>query len=104
MDQTGVRRDAAHARHRRTRRQARTGAPPPRCNLCHMPTAMTAIELSSPQTVDGRGAPYQSLWLLVRLLHAHAAGQPVRLDDLRGQVSAARTLRMLVSRAFRDFK
>lgn len=69
-----------------------------------MTTAMTAIELSSPQTVDGRGAPYQSLWLLVRLLHAHAAGQPVRLDDLRGQVSAARTLRMLVSRAFRDFK
>ena len=67
-------------------------------------TTTVAIELSSPQTVDGRGAPYQSLWLLVRLLHAHTAGAPVRLDDLRGQVSAARTLRMLVSRAFRDFK
>lgn len=63
-----------------------------------------AIELTSPQTVDGRPATYQSLWLLVRLLHAHAAGQPVRIDDLRGQVSAARTQRMLVSRAFRDFK
>jgi hypothetical protein len=65
---------------------------------------VVAIELSSPQSVDGRPATYQSLWLLVRLLHAHAAGQPVRIDDLRGQVSAARTQRMLVSRAFRDFK
>lgn len=69
-----------------------------------MPTAVIAIELTSPQTVDGRHATYQSLWLLVRLLHAHTAGQPVRIDDLRGQVSAARTQRMLVSRAFRDFR
>ncbi|MGC3984745.1 MAG: hypothetical protein QM777_08475 [Pseudorhodoferax sp.] len=69
-----------------------------------MPAAAITVELSSPQAVDGRPATYQSLWLLVRLLHAHAAGQPVRIDDLRGQVSAARTQRMLVSRAFRDFK
>jgi hypothetical protein len=69
-----------------------------------MPAAAITIELSSPQTVDGRPATYQSLWLLVRMLHAHAADQPVRIDDLRGQVSAARTQRMLVSRAFRDFK
>ena len=49
-----------------------------------MPATPITIELSSPQTVDGRLATYQSLWLLVRLLHAHAAGQPVRIDDLRG--------------------
>ncbi|WP_326540608.1 hypothetical protein [Pseudorhodoferax sp.] len=69
-----------------------------------MPLPTITIELTSPQHVDGRPAPYQSLWLLVRLLHAHADGQPLRTDDLRGQVSAARTQRMLVSRAFRDFK
>ncbi|KQP47705.1 hypothetical protein [Pseudorhodoferax sp. Leaf274] len=69
-----------------------------------MTAATIAVELSTPQAVDGRPATYQSLWLLVRLLHAHAVGQPVRIDDLRGQVSAARTQRMLVSRAFRDFK
>lgn len=55
------------------------------------------IELATPQTVDGRTATYQSLWLLVRLLHAHRLGQPVRLDELRGQVSAARNLRMMVN-------
>ena len=39
------------------------------------------IELATPQTVDGRAATYQSLWLLVRLLHAHRLGQPLRLDE-----------------------
>ena len=63
-----------------------------------------AIELTSPQSVDGRPAPYQSLWLLVRLHRACLDGTPLRLDDLRGQVSSAATLRMVVSRAFRDFK
>ena len=74
------------------------------CNLCHVPSPTLTIELCSPQTVDGRAAAYQSLWLLVRLLHAHGQGQPLRLEELRGQVSAARTVRMLVSRAFRDFR
>jgi hypothetical protein len=69
-----------------------------------VPSPVVTIELCSPQTVDGRTAAYQSLWLLVRLLHAHAQGQPLRLEALRGQVSAARTVRMLVSRAFRDFR
>ncbi len=64
-----------------------------------------SIELTSPQTVDGRRAAFQSLWLVVRMKHAHdAEGGLVRLADLRGQVSDASTLRMVVSRAFRDFK
>ena len=39
-----------------------------------MRTATVTVELSSPQTVDGRPATYQSLWLLVRLLHAQCSG------------------------------
>ena len=69
-----------------------------------MPLPSIDIELSSPQSVDGRPAAYQSLWLLVRLHHAQRQGEVVALDALRGQVSSARTLRMVVSRAFRDFK
>src|SRR5690242_17239366 len=75
-----------------------------RCNACHMALPPLTVELTSPQTVDGRPAPYQSLWLLVRLHRARLDGAPLRLDDLRGQVSLAATLRMVVSRAFRDFK
>ncbi|RIX76917.1 hypothetical protein [Acidovorax cavernicola] len=67
--------------------------------------ALLSIELTSPQSVDGRRAAFQSLWLLVRMQHAHAhGGGVVRLADLRGEVSDASTLRMVVSRAFRDFK
>lgn len=67
--------------------------------------APLSIELTSPQTVDGRRAAFQSLWLLVRMKHAHdAEGGLVRLADLRGEVTGASTLRMVVSRAFRDFK
>ncbi|SFQ64230.1 hypothetical protein SAMN05216567_12376 [Variovorax sp. OK605] len=63
------------------------------------------IELTSPQSVNDRRAAFQSLWLLVRMQHAHeAADGVVRLADLRGEVSDASTLRMVVSRAFRDFK
>lgn len=63
------------------------------------------VELTSPQSVDGRRAAFQSLWLLVRMRHAHDSQTPmVRLADLRGEVSDASTLRMVVSRAFRDFK
>ncbi|ATA51910.1 hypothetical protein CKY39_00705 [Variovorax boronicumulans] len=71
------------------------------------PPALLSIELTSPQSVDGRRAAFQSLWLLVRMQHAHAHGGGsgvVRLADLRGEVSDASTLRMVVSRAFRDFK
>jgi hypothetical protein len=67
--------------------------------------APLAIELTSPQSVNGRRAAFQSLWLLVRMQHAHDTGAGVvRLADLRGEVSDASTLRMVVSRAFRDFK
>lgn len=67
--------------------------------------AVLSIELTSPQSVDGRRAAFQSLWLLVRMQHAHGtAAGVVRLADLRGEVSDASTLRMVVSRAFRDFK
>ena len=67
--------------------------------------ALLYIELTSPQSVNGRRAAFQSLWLLVRMRHAHDAGAGiVRLADLRGEVSDASTLRMVVSRAFRDFK
>ncbi len=69
-----------------------------------MPLPVIPVELTSPQTVNGQPAAYQSLWLLVRLQHAHRTAGVVRLDDLRGQVSSASTLRMVVSRAFRDFK
>jgi hypothetical protein len=69
------------------------------------PLPPLSIELTSPQTVDGRRAAFQSLWLVVRMKHAHdAEGGLVRLADLRGEVSDASTLRMVVSRAFRDFK
>lgn len=69
------------------------------------PPALLSIELTSPQSVNGRRAAFQSLWLLVRMQHAHEAGAGVvRLADLRGEVSDASTLRMVVSRAFRDFK
>lgn len=64
------------------------------------------VELTTPQTVDGRRAPFQSLWLLVRLAYAHCLSpeQPlVRLVDLRGAVSDASTQRMMISRAFRDW-
>ena len=70
--------------------------------------ALLSIELTSPQSVNGRRAAFQSLWLLVRMQHAHNGGTGdagvVRLADLRGEVSDASTLRMVVSRAFRDFK
>ena len=69
-----------------------------------MPLPTIVVELTSPQTVNGQPAAYQSLWLLVRLQHAQRTAGVVRLDDLRGQVSSASTLRMVVSRAFRDFK
>jgi hypothetical protein len=65
------------------------------------------VELTTPQTVDGRRAPFQSLWLLVRLAYAHRLSpeQPVvRLADLRGAVSDASTQRMMISRAFRDWQ
>lgn len=63
------------------------------------------IELAAPQTVAGRRASYQSLWLLVRLCHARLGGGDglVRLAELRQQFPDARSLRMLVSRAYRDF-
>ncbi|QGW80186.1 hypothetical protein [Variovorax paradoxus] len=67
--------------------------------------APLSIELTSPQSVNGRRASFQSLWLLARMKHAHdAEGGIVRLSDLRGEVTGASTLRMVVSRAFRDFK
>jgi hypothetical protein len=64
------------------------------------------IELTAPQSVNGKRASYQSIWLLVRLAYARrheAATRGVRLADLRRQFTDARTLRMFVSRAFRDF-
>ncbi|TFW10488.1 hypothetical protein E4K72_00620, partial [Oxalobacteraceae bacterium OM1] len=64
------------------------------------------IELTAPQSVNGKRAGYQSLWLLVRLVYARryeAASDVVRLAELRQQFTDARTLRMFVSRAFRDF-
>ena len=68
------------------------------------PPSPLFIELTSPQSVNGQRAAFQSLWLLARMKHAHdAEGGLVRLADLRGEVSDASTLRMVVSRAFRDF-
>lgn len=67
---------------------------------------MIVIELSSPQTVAGRRAAWQSLWILVRLHHLQVsdpAAPLLRLDELRRQFPDAGNLRMCVSRAFRDF-
>lgn len=64
------------------------------------------IELCAPQTVNGLRAPYQSVWLLVRLHYAaqQAPHRPlVYADDLRERMSNARTLRMAITRAFQDF-
>jgi hypothetical protein len=64
------------------------------------------LELTSPQTANGQRAPYQSLWLLVRLVYAQrfeAAVGVIRLAELRRQFPDSRSLRMFISRAFRDF-
>lgn len=65
------------------------------------------IELTAPQTLNGRKLRHQSLWFLVRLYHAHAVAPMaplVRQDDLRGHVSEAANVRMVISRAFRDLE
>ncbi|TJZ79188.1 hypothetical protein [Chitiniphilus eburneus] len=62
------------------------------------------VELTTPQTVDGARAPFQSLWLLVRLAQARQLGHPaVHSQALHRGFSDAKTLRMAISRAFRDF-
>ncbi len=64
------------------------------------------IELTAPQTVNGQRAPYQSLWLLVRLYYAQrfeATAGVIRLAELRQQFTDSRSLRMFISRAFKDF-
>ncbi|MBY4896095.1 hypothetical protein [Cupriavidus sp. AU9028] len=70
-------------------------------------TASLIVELASPQQVNGTRAAFQSVWLLVRLYHA-ARCTPhrpqVHADDLRLRMSNARTLRMAIGRAFRDFE
>ncbi|MGH8806614.1 MAG: hypothetical protein ACREX0_01890 [Noviherbaspirillum sp.] len=69
-------------------------------------TIPLVIELTAPQTVNGRRAAYQSLWLLVRLYYAarfEATAGAIRLADLRQQFTDTRSLRMFISRAFRDF-
>ncbi|WP_148713772.1 hypothetical protein [Chitinolyticbacter meiyuanensis] len=88
-------RDDDHAR-----RAGPVAAASPPSPLSHGPL----IELTQPQTVDGRRASYQSLWLLVRLIQATHTGDPrVAVAELAGVVSQAKSLRMVVSRAFRDF-
>jgi hypothetical protein len=63
-----------------------------------------AIELGSPAQVQGEPARHQSLWLLLRLWLAAQSGQGwVREAQLREQYANARNLRMIVSRAYRDF-
>jgi hypothetical protein len=64
------------------------------------------IELTGPQTADGKRASYQSLWFLVRLYYARrfeTSSGIVRLAELRQQFPDARSLRMFISRAFKDF-
>ncbi|PHV10498.1 hypothetical protein [Chitinimonas sp. BJB300] len=64
------------------------------------------IELAAPQRVGSTRAAYQSLWLLVRMYQARRIGGPdglVRLTELRQQFLDTRSLRMVVSRAYRDF-
>lgn len=76
------------------------------CFLHLVPMPVLDIELTAPQTVQGQRAAYQSLWLLVRLCQASqlSGGAGVlRLAELRQQFADTRSLRMLVSRAYRDF-
>jgi hypothetical protein len=72
-----------------------------------MDTGLLDIELTAPQTLNGRKLRHQSLWFLVRLHHAHAEAPSaplVRQDDLRGHVSEAANVRMVISRAVRDLE
>ncbi|HEY8026823.1 MAG TPA: hypothetical protein VIF60_19945 [Burkholderiaceae bacterium] len=66
----------------------------------------TIIELTAPQTVNGKRAAWQSLWILVRLHYlqlTEPASPVLRVDELRQQFPGTRNLRMCVSRAYRDF-
>jgi predicted kinase len=67
---------------------------------------MIRIELSHPAKVKGQAARQQSLWFLLRLWLAAQSNEGstwVRETQLRERFSAARNLRMMISRAFSDF-
>jgi tetratricopeptide (TPR) repeat protein len=67
---------------------------------------MIKIELSHPAKVKGEPARQQSLWFLLRLWLAAQSNEGstwVRETQLRERFSAARNLRMMISRAFSDF-
>ncbi|HEY8606161.1 MAG TPA: hypothetical protein VIM12_03470 [Noviherbaspirillum sp.] len=69
-----------------------------------MPNRTLRIDLAHPAAVDGRPAPFQSLWLLLRLYQARQRGMPaVPAAALQARFPGNANLRMLVSRAYRDF-
>lgn len=70
-----------------------------------MPRNKVRIELRPPCQVDGRPARYQSLWLLLRLYYAdrQRAG-PVPVSALLARFPGAAKLRMMVSRAYADYR
>jgi len=62
------------------------------------------INLDRPLVVDGLPARHQSVWLLLRICHAQKKGQgPVPASCVQARYPGSANLRMLVSRAFRDF-
>jgi hypothetical protein len=62
------------------------------------------IDLDHPPRVSGLPARFQSLWLLLRILHAQQEGDiSVPASAIQARFPGSANLRMLVSRAFRDF-
>jgi len=63
------------------------------------------VDLSPPYRVDGMPARHQSVWLLARLRYAQLAGEDgVTAATVRARFPRAADIRMLVSRAFADFR
>jgi len=64
----------------------------------------TQIDLDHPLLVDGQKARFQSVWLLLRIWHAQREVEgPVPGSAVQARYPGNANLRMLVSRAFRDF-
>ncbi|WP_313370217.1 hypothetical protein [Achromobacter animicus] len=62
------------------------------------------IDLGHPLLVNGKPARYQSVWLLLRVWYAQKTGEvAVPGSSLQARYPGNSNLRMIVSRAFRDF-
>ncbi|WP_200907980.1 hypothetical protein [Achromobacter sp. DMS1] len=63
------------------------------------------IDFSEPYLVNGMPARYQSLWLLLRIYHAYrSSGTSLSASAIQARFPGRSNFRMLISRAFADFK